>query len=70
MTSDPPSDAAEAGLRIARALEADRIPHALGGVLALGAHGVPRGTLDVDVNVFCHDFRRRDGDLLTPGPHA
>lgn len=45
-------------------------PRALGGVLALGAHGVPRGTLDVDVNVFCHDFRRRDGDLLTPGPHA
>lgn len=47
-----PADAAEAGLRLAEALTADGIPYALGGALALGAHGVPRGTLDVDVNVF------------------
>jgi hypothetical protein len=52
MTNPEPSDAAEAGLRIAAALETAGIPHALGGALALGAHGVPRGTLDVDLNVF------------------
>ena len=51
----PPTDAAEAGLRIARALAATGIPYALGGALALGAHGVPRGTLDVDLNVFVDD---------------
>jgi hypothetical protein len=50
-----PEDAAEAGVRIARALEKDGIAHALGGALALGAHGVPRGTLDVDLNVFVSD---------------
>lgn len=51
----PPLDAAEAGVRIAQALEAAGVPHALGGALALGAHGVPRGTLDVDVNGFSAD---------------
>ncbi len=47
-----PTDAADAGLRLAHALQLDGIPYALGGALALGAHGVPRGTLDVDLNVF------------------
>jgi hypothetical protein len=47
-----PNDAAQAGLAIAHALERAGVPYALGGALALGAHGVPRGTLDVDVNVF------------------
>jgi hypothetical protein len=47
-----PEDAAEAGIRIAHHLSAASVPYALGGALALGAHGVPRGTLDVDVNVF------------------
>ena len=51
----PPLDAAAAGVRIAQALEAAGVPYALGGALALGAHGVPRGTLDVDVNVFSAD---------------
>jgi hypothetical protein len=50
-----PNDSAEAGLAIAQALEAAEISYALGGALALGAHGVPRGTLDVDVNVFCQE---------------
>lgn len=54
-TPPAPSNAADAGLEIARALEADQIPYALGGALALGAHGVPRGTLDVDINVFVDD---------------
>ncbi len=34
------------------ALDAAGIAHAIGGALALGVHGVPRGTLDVDLNVF------------------
>lgn len=55
MTRTSPGDAAEAGLAIARALAAEGLPYALGGALALGAHGVPRGTLDVDVNVFVRD---------------
>jgi hypothetical protein len=44
--------AAEAGQQIADALAARGIPYALGGALALGVAGVPRGTRDVDVNVF------------------
>ena len=55
MSERAPEDAAEAGVRIARALDSDGIAHALGGALALGAHGVPRGTLDVDLNVFVSD---------------
>ena len=45
-------DALELGLRIASELEARSVPYALGGALAFGAAGLPRGTLDVDVNVF------------------
>ena len=52
MARSAPDDAAQAGLLIAHALQAAGFSHALGGALALGAHGVPRGTLDVDVNVF------------------
>jgi hypothetical protein len=44
--------AAEAAQRIADALEAAGLPHAIGGALALAVAGVPRGTIDVDVNVF------------------
>jgi hypothetical protein len=44
--------AAEAAQRIADALEAAGLPHAIGGALALAIAGVPRGTADVDVNVF------------------
>jgi hypothetical protein len=51
----PTLDAAEAATRIARALEAGGVSYAIGGAVALGAHGVPRGTLDVDVNVFVTD---------------
>lgn len=49
----PRTDPSEAGRAIADALRAAKIPHALGGALALGVAGVPRGTKDVDVNVFC-----------------
>lgn len=44
--------AAAAGRAIADALEERGLPYALGGALALGVAGVPRGTKDVDVNVF------------------
>lgn len=51
MTTEPRT-AVEAGREIADALERAGYPYALGGALALGVAGVPRGTLDVDVNVF------------------
>jgi hypothetical protein len=35
-----------------RALASARIPHAIGGAIALGYYGEPRGTVDVDINVF------------------
>ena len=47
--------AAEAAREIADALAAAGLPHAIGGALALGVAGVPRGTKDVDVNVFVDD---------------
>jgi hypothetical protein len=45
-------DAFSRAMQIARACEDDAIPYAIGGALALGIWGVPRGTVDVDVNVF------------------
>ncbi len=45
-------DAAAAARAIADALQAAGVRHAIGGALALGVAGVPRGTNDVDVNVF------------------
>lgn len=47
--------AAEAGRAIADALRERGHDYALGGALALGVAGVPRGTKDVDVNVFVGD---------------
>jgi len=35
-----------------RALDSARIPHAIGGALALAYYAEPRATIDVDVNVF------------------
>ena len=49
--------AAEAAQRIADALEAADLPHAIGGALALAIAGVPRGTADVDLNVFVAEER-------------
>jgi hypothetical protein len=39
-------------LAIHGALAVARIPHAIGGALALAYYAVPRATVDVDVNVF------------------
>ena len=44
--------AADAAQSIATALQQSGIPYAIGGALALAIAGVPRGTADVDVNVF------------------
>lgn len=44
--------AAEAAQLIAGALESAGLPYAIGGALALAIAGVPRGTADVDINVF------------------
>jgi hypothetical protein len=39
-------------LAVDRALAAARIPHAFGGALALAYYATPRGTIDIDLNVF------------------
>ena len=38
--------------KLADALEAADLPYAVGGALALGYYTPPRGTVDVDINVF------------------
>jgi hypothetical protein len=39
---------------IHQALEEARVPHAIGGALALAYYAEPRATIDVDINVFVH----------------
>lgn len=43
--------------RIGLLLEADKIEYAIGGALALGVWGAPRGTHDVDLSVFVDPSR-------------
>lgn len=50
LDSEPPLP--EKVLAIHRALSAAKIPHAIGGALALAYYAEPRATVDVDVNVF------------------
>lgn len=38
-------------VQVARLLSQRCIPHAVGGALALAAHGIPRATYDVDMNI-------------------
>jgi hypothetical protein len=45
-------DPAALAVRFARVLEAAGVPYAIGGAIAYGFWGVPRGTRDLDVNVF------------------
>jgi hypothetical protein len=45
-------DPAALAVRFARVLEATGVPYAIGGAIAYGFWGVPRGTRDLDVNVF------------------
>ena len=44
---------------IAQALERVRIPYAFGGALALAYYAAPRGTEDIDVNVFLQADKAR-----------
>jgi hypothetical protein len=39
------------------ALEQAKVPHAIGGALALAYYAEPRATIDVDINVFVHTDR-------------
>ncbi len=50
--SDAPRFPHEKALAIARALDHGRIPHAFGGAIALAFAAEPRGTIDVDLNLF------------------
>jgi hypothetical protein len=48
----PPSELLSVAVLASSALTANRIPHAIGGSLALGLLGAPRDSHDVDLNVF------------------
>ena len=50
--SDVPRFPHEKALAIARALDHGRIPHAFGAAIALAYAAEPRGTVDVDINLF------------------
>ncbi len=56
--SEPPL--AEKVVSIHRQLEAAKIPHAIGGALALAYYAEPRATVHVDVNVFASTARWPD----------
>ncbi len=45
-------DATEVARRLALALEAAHVPYAIGGAIAYGFFGAPRGTYDVGLNLF------------------
>jgi hypothetical protein len=47
-----PKDSAQVAQKLAAALEAAKCDYAIGGAIALGYWGEPRGTLDVDVTLF------------------
>jgi len=59
----PTPDPAGVALELVRALEAAGIPCAIGGSIALGLWGVPRGTKDADLNAFVGEDRYEE--LLT-----
>lgn len=48
----PAADPAAVAAAVTDQLEGEGIPYAIGGALALGAHGFPRSTADVDLSVF------------------
>jgi hypothetical protein len=54
-------------IAIHEALRAARIPHAIGGALALAYYAEPRATIDIDLNVFVSPERWKDVvGALTP----
>ena len=58
--AEPPPDAAAAAFSLACALEKKGCEYALGGAIALGYWGQPRGTVDVDLTVFLPPDRPYD----------
>lgn len=50
--SDDPS-ALDVAIELGAAFEAHHIDDAIGGALAYGFWGIPRATVDVDINLFC-----------------
>jgi hypothetical protein len=52
MTPEPTPTATDVAQQLVAALDADRQDYALGGAIALGYWGEPRGTVDVDVTLF------------------
>ena len=46
-----PNGAVETATKIAKVFDRLEVDYAVGGALALGAHGIPRMTFDVDINV-------------------
>ncbi len=57
---------AEKVVAVDRALHAAGVPHALGGALALAYYGEPRGTVDIDVNVFVRSDRLPEIEYALP----
>jgi hypothetical protein len=54
-------------IAIHEALQDSKVPHALGGALALAYYAAPRATIDIDLNVFVPAERWRDViDALGP----
>lgn len=54
-------------IAIHEALAAAKVPHALGGALALAYYTTPRATIDIDLNVFVPASRWKEvADTLTP----
>jgi hypothetical protein len=57
---------AQVAILLGRAFEQAHIPYAIGGALAYGFWGIPRATLDVDVNVFVEESElNRVADALS-----
>jgi hypothetical protein len=53
-------------IAVHEALHGEKIPHAVGGALALAYYAEPRATIDIDINVFVPVTRWRDVvDALT-----
>lgn len=54
-------------IAIHESLQAAKVPHALGGALALAYYATPRATIDIDLNVFVPTERWREAiDALSP----
>lgn len=71
----PPAEQAPGGdpplpdkvVALHEALEAAKLPHAIGGALALAYYATPRATIDIDLNVFVGVERWRSViDVLAP----